>query len=189
MGSPFFLIVMILIKLDGLLKSKNRGPVFFSEQRVSQGVIFDFYKFRTFKVSAIKSMMSQRGTIITKSLESQPANMTRVGNLLKKFYLDELPQLWNVFIGDMSMVGTRPWNLSEYKQELKQGNYRKKIGKAGLIGLVQIKKGQWASCGGQHELDEVYFKLCKEKSQVQLLLIDIKIILQSLWVVLKGKGL
>lgn len=93
--SPFFLIAALLIKLD------SAGPVFFLQERVGiNGAIFKLFKFRTMVTDAYK------GAAIT--VGKHDSRITRVGSFLRKFKLDELPQLINVVLGEMSLVGPRP---------------------------------------------------------------------------------
>lgn len=93
--SPVMLLLAFCIKVD------SRGPVFYRQQRVTQyGKVYRIFKFRTMVADADK-----RGPAIT---QSGDIRITRMGNLLRKCRLDELPQLFNVLTGDMSFVGTRP---------------------------------------------------------------------------------
>lgn len=93
--SPLFLIISLLIKVD------SKGPVFYRQSRITRyGKEFRIFKFRTMIVGADK-----RGSLVTLKDDDR---ITRVGNKIRKIRLDELPQLLNVFIGDMSFVGTRP---------------------------------------------------------------------------------
>jgi lipopolysaccharide/colanic/teichoic acid biosynthesis glycosyltransferase len=93
--SPFLLLIAVLVKLD------SPGPVFYVQERVGrQGALFGLVKFRTMHTGADK------GTAIT--VGQRDPRITRVGYWLRKFKLDELPQLFNVVCGDMSLVGPRP---------------------------------------------------------------------------------
>jgi len=93
--SPFLAVIAAVIKLD------SRGPVFFRQERIGQGLrSFSIYKFRTMVVDA-----SQRGGLLT--VPDDP-RVTRLGRILRKGKIDELPQLINVFRGEMSLVGPRP---------------------------------------------------------------------------------
>ena len=93
--SPLLLIISLLIKID------SKGPVFYRQSRITKyGKEFRIFKFRTMIVGADK-----RGSLVTLKDDDR---ITRVGNKIRKIRLDELPQLLNVFIGDMSFVGTRP---------------------------------------------------------------------------------
>ncbi len=92
---PLFLVVAILIKLD------SRGPVFFRQQRIGRNFrSFRIYKFRTMTTDAPK-----KGLQITVGGDKR---VTRIGRILRKYKIDELPQLINVLMGDMSLVGPRP---------------------------------------------------------------------------------
>lgn len=93
--SPILIILAILIKID------SKGPVFYRQERVTtNGKIFKIFKFRTMIQDADK-----RGALIT---GKQDSRITRVGNKIRKYRLDELPQLINILKGEMSFVGTRP---------------------------------------------------------------------------------
>lgn len=93
--SPFFLLIALFIKSD------SRGPVFFMQERVGiNGSIFKLFKFRTMVAEAYK------GAAIT--IGKHDARITRTGNFLRTYKLDELPQLINVVLGEMSLVGPRP---------------------------------------------------------------------------------
>lgn len=92
--SPFMLIIAILIKLD------SKGPIFFKQVRVTKnGREFKIFKYRTMKIG------SDKYSQITVGKDSR---ITKVGDFLRKYKLDEIPQLINVLIGDMSLVGPRP---------------------------------------------------------------------------------
>ena len=93
--SPVFLIVSLLIKAD------SKGPVFYRQERVTQyGKRFKIFKFRTMIVNADKI-----GSLVTINNDSR---VTKIGKKLRKYRLDEIPQLLNIFTGDMTFVGTRP---------------------------------------------------------------------------------
>ncbi|XWE63465.1 sugar transferase [Sporomusa sphaeroides] len=107
---PVFLIIALWIKLD------SRGPVFFRQVRVGQyGKPFKIFKFRTMIVDA-----ESHGTQIT---VGQDKRITRIGEILRKYKLDELPQLFNIILGDMSLVGPRPEvprYMNEYPDDIRQ---------------------------------------------------------------------
>ena len=107
---PLLPLVAILIKVD------SRGPVFYQQERVGRDFrIFMIYKFRTMMENA-----DQQGALITAAGDRR---ITKVGGFLRKYKIDELPQLFNVLKGDMSFVGPRP-EVSEYV-ELFKSDYRK----------------------------------------------------------------
>lgn len=187
--SPLFLTIAIAIKVEGFFFGLSSGPIFYSETRISQGEPFTLRKFRIFKVLVYKSAQTNGETIHTKPLEKNPDNLTAIGKILKKFYLDELPQLWNVFIGDMSLIGSRPWNPVDYQKEIGRGIYRKKIIKAGLTGPVQLHKFDARALGGEHKLDNDYIAFCRTHGGLRIILKDIDLIWKSIWFIVKGEGL
>jgi len=105
--SPLFLMVTLLIRLD------SKGSIFFSQMRVGkQGKLFKMWKFRSMYIDAearkatLIKQNEMKGGVLFK-MKKDP-RITWVGRFIRKFSIDELPQLWNVFIGDMSLVGPRP---------------------------------------------------------------------------------
>ena len=182
-GTFFFLLmypfVAIAIKLD------SPGPVLFKQKRVGQhGRTFTLYKFRTMYVDAEerkKELMAQnimKGPMF--KIENDP-RITRVGRFLRKTSLDEFPQFINVLKGEMSLVGTRPPTLEEVeKYEL--WHWRRLTLKPGITGLWQISgRSKITDFDKIVELDCKYLENWKFRD-------DIKIILKTIWVVLKRKG-
>lgn len=166
--SPIMIIAAIAIKLgDG-------GPVFYKQQRLTKGGReFNLLKFRSMVVDAEKE------TGATLSTEHD-ARITKVGRWLRRFRIDELPQLLNILKGDMSVVGPRPERLvlaEEYEKELPQFRYRLKV-KAGLTGLAQIMSKYNTTPKDKLALDLDYI------NQYSIWL-DIKLILQTMIVFLK----
>lgn len=142
--SPFLLIIALLIKLD------SKGPVIYKSKRVGTGYkIFDFYKFRSMKAGAdleLKNLSALNqyaddgsGANAFVKIKNDP-RVTKLGNFLRNSSLDEVPQLFNVLKGDMSLVGNRPLPL--YEAELLTSNEwsMRFLGPSGLTGLWQISK-------------------------------------------------
>lgn len=129
--APFGLLIGILIKLA------SSGPVFYSQVRVTQGgKLFTLYKFRTMRMNADQP----RGTMSTK--ENDP-RIYPFGRFLRRFHLDEVPQLWNVIKGDMSIVGPRAEyikTLEIAKKHYPEFEYRELV-PAGITGWAQIRQG------------------------------------------------
>jgi len=188
--APILITIGVLIKISGFIWREDKGSIFYLEKRSSHGDIFKLIKFRLMKISVLESLMDEEGRIDRiKHMEEDNNNLTHLGYWLKKWYLDELPQLINVLKNDISFVGPRPWPLNHYCQELEQGIYRKKVIKNGLTGLVQINKGDYHNLEEEIAFDQEYICKVKKQSQLQNLFYDISIILKSIIVLLKGKGL
>lgn len=126
---PLNILIALAIKLD------SPGPVLYSQERTGlNGNLFTLYKFRTMVCDAEKLT----GPVL--ATEEDP-RITRVGRVLRKVRLDEIPQFWNVLKGDMSMVGPRPerpYFVNEFKEELPQFDYRHQV-KVGITGLAQVE--------------------------------------------------
>ncbi|MFQ5610536.1 MAG: sugar transferase [Anaerolineae bacterium] len=186
-GSPVFGLGALAIWLDGLLWPEDRGPVFHREQRVSAGQPFELFKFRTMQVAAIEAARAQGLTV--KYLEREDRGHTRLGRYLRRWYLDELPQLLNILRGEMSFVGPRPPAPFEYERELAEGNVRKRLARAGLVGLQQAHKGRTRSFEEEIALDYEYVATAGQLGPWRRLVYDIGLLLRSLRVLLEGKGL
>ncbi len=112
--SPIILLILAGIAVDGALVPGHRGPFFLTEERGWEGKIFHLPKFRVIRMDAFRRIRKTQKYQHIKPIESDPANVTRAGALLKKFYLDEWPQLFSILKGDMSFVGPRPWPFEPY---------------------------------------------------------------------------
>ena len=127
------LLVILLIPMGIIalmIKTDSQGPVFFRQERVTQyGKIFKIYKFRTMVDNA-----SQLGSQVT---VNNDARITRVGKLLRKYRLDEFPQLFNILAGDMTLVGTRP-EVIKYVKEYSGEMYATLLLPAGLTSRTSI---------------------------------------------------
>lgn len=131
---PLLLPVALLVKKDG-------GPLFFFQERVGyRGRPFHMVKFRSMVTNAEelkKELMSQNeGNGILFKMANDP-RITPIGRFIRKYSIDELPQLWNVFVGDMSLVGPRPPLPSEVEQ-YEEDAYRRLLVKPGITGLWQV---------------------------------------------------
>ena len=181
--APLLLICTAGIGLEALLRREARGPVFFQEERMSRGKPFHLLKFRTLTASALASL--GEGPTHIAVLE-KAGHMTFSGRWIKQWYLDELPQLINVARGDMGLIGTRPWPIELYEEEMAKGITRKRDMPSGLIGPVQAAKGTRVN---GLELDLAYLELYRSGSGWALLKADVLILLRSLGVVAKHEGI
>ena len=130
--SPVLLVVAILIKV------KMPGPILFCQKRVGQyGKLFTVYKFRSMTVKAEASVAS-RDSEATSIASTEQCRITSLGEKLRRYKLDELPELWNVLKGDMSFVGPRP-DVPGYADQL-QGEERDILNlKPGITGPASLK--------------------------------------------------
>lgn len=140
---PLFLVIMLLIKLE------SKGPVIYNAKRAGRGFqIFNFYKFRTMITNADSKVQElihlNQYTSATKGAYffkiSNDPRITKVGRFLRNTSLDELPQLFNVLKGDMSLVGNRPLPLYEAATLTTNDFVERFMAPAGMTGLWQIKK-------------------------------------------------
>jgi lipopolysaccharide/colanic/teichoic acid biosynthesis glycosyltransferase len=107
---PLILIILIVHYLEQVFSISSRGPLIYSEVRISKGKPFNIYKFRIFKALASRDYLLKHGFVQTKALEQDKNNLTLAGRFLKQIYMDELPQIFNVLKGEMTLVGPRPSN-------------------------------------------------------------------------------
>ena len=145
--------------LDMLVRPRDRGPWLYRERRISRGREFELLKFRTLRRDVLAAAWARSRTHAC--YEADEANLTWAGRrLLKPWYLDELPQLWNVIRGDMSLVGPRPWPPSMVANQVAKGlTYRNEF-VAGWTGPAQVQKGAIESAG-YAELDVAYVEICR----------------------------
>jgi exopolysaccharide biosynthesis polyprenyl glycosylphosphotransferase len=176
--SPIMLMIALLIKLD------SPGPVFYISQRIGKrGRSFSCFKFRTMGVDADKLKISlsahnERSGPLFK-MQNDP-RVTRIGRYLRKFSLDELPQLVNVIRGDMSLVGPRPPIASEVEAYELEHLRRLEV-LPGLTGLWQVGARQDPSFDRYVALDLTYVENWS-------LWLDLKILARTAQVVLRGTG-
>lgn len=129
---PLLLIVALLIKW------KMPGPILFCQQRVGRyGRIFTVYKFRTMKVKAEASVAS-RNSEATSIASQEQSRITPLGEKLRRYKLDELPELWNVLKGDMSFVGPRP-DVPGYADQLQGEDREVLLLRPGITGPASLK--------------------------------------------------
>lgn len=177
--TPLFLLVALLIKLE------DGGPVFFVQTRVGKfGRLFRMYKFRSMCLDAEERLAEVLGRNhhqegITFKLKDDP-RITRVGKWLRKFSLDELPQLMNVFVGNMSLVGPRPPLPREVAMYSSVHRRRLAI-KPGITCLWQISGRAQIDFSGQVQLDVDYI-------ENQSFTKDLMILFQTVPAVLTAKG-
>lgn len=178
--TPVFIIIAILIKLD------SKGPVFFKQKRVGKnGKEFEILKYRTMIVDAEK--LGKQITV------GKDPRITKVGYTLRKYKLDELPQLFNVLKGDMSLVGPRP-EVPKYVNIYNESERKVLNVKPGITDFASIEYSDENAILGTVENPEEYYinTIMKHKLQLNLkyinknnIFLDIKIIFKTLLKCLK----
>lgn len=167
--SPFLIVLMVLIKVT------SPGPIFFKQKRVGiHKSYFNILKFRTMRIDTPKDMP-------THLLENPDQYITSVGKFLRKTSLDELPQLFNIFKGEMAIVGPRPALWNQYDLIELRDAYGANDVLPGLTG--------WAQVNGRDELEiDVKAKLDGEYCKNLSFLFDVKCFLMTIFSVLKHDG-
>lgn len=172
--SPLFALIALQVKLS------SRGPVFYSQERIGlYGLPFHIYKFRTMVTDAEEAGLPQL------THDNDP-RITKIGHWLRKYRLDELPQLWNILRGDMSIVGPRPERPFFIEQIMKEAPYYCLLYKVrpGLTSWGPIRVGYTDTTEKMIErlnCDIVYVENMS-------LLLDLKILFFTTGVIIKGKG-
>ncbi len=167
-ASPILLITAIVIKIF------DPGPVIFKQPRVGKNKeSFTVYKFRSMRVDTPQ--------VATPDFENPEQYISKVGSFIRKTSIDELPQLWNILKGDMSLIGPRPVIL----EEVDLTNEREKYGihsiAPGLSGLAQINGRDIVDAHSKALLDKEYMENCS-------FILDLKIFFKTILCVLKGDG-
>jgi undecaprenyl phosphate N,N'-diacetylbacillosamine 1-phosphate transferase len=166
--SPFLAIIAKAIKLE------SEGGTIFSQERAGRsGKPFVFYKFRTMKQNVDPYGSSPKSR--------EDARLTKIGRFLREYSLDELPQLYNVLKGDMSLVGPRPLYISQI-EEWNERQKRRLLVKPGLTGLAQIR--------GRGELtQEEKLELDVQYVETSGFFVDIRILLATFFMVFRKKNI
>lgn len=154
--SPILLIIAVIIKMT------SPGPVLFRQERMGKdNKHFRIMKFRTMRIDTPKDCP-------THMLEDPDQYITKIGHILRKTSLDELPQLWNIFVGDMAVIGPRPSLPNQYDlNELRDQNGASKV-RPGLTGLAQISGRDELEISVKAALDGEYVKKISFLTDVRL---------------------
>jgi UDP-GalNAc:undecaprenyl-phosphate GalNAc-1-phosphate transferase len=177
LSSPLWLPLMGLVAVAVRLDSK--GPIMFFQQRVGLGG-------RVFQIAKFRSMSTDSEKAGAQFAQAGDARVTRVGKVIRKFRLDELPQFWNVLRGDMALIGPRPEQakfVEAFSQNIPLYGYRHLV-RPGITGWAQVVQGYAANTDETREKLEYDLYYVKHFS----LLLDILVVLKTLRVILTGFG-
>lgn len=194
---PFIAIILLII-LEGIINRESKRSCFLSETRISHGRPFMIYKFNVAYPHSL-NMKNPAGFIPIISCRNEllegetyaVGKLTPLGDVLKKWYLDELPQLFNILAGHMTFVGPRPLPPALFDKALANGMIAKKILRAGVTGTVQMSK----SCADLRNKDiyaslEIeYLRHIHYMNPFYIVFYDLYIIFKTFSVLLKGEGL
>jgi lipopolysaccharide/colanic/teichoic acid biosynthesis glycosyltransferase len=181
--SPLMLLIAIAVKVEAM-QTRVKGPILYKAARIGRkGRTFNCYKFRTMvpnadKMKADLAHMNEREGVLFKIVNDP--RITKVGRILRKYSLDELPQFYNVLRGDMSLVGPRPPIASEVEQ-YDLAHLRRLDVLPGITGLWQVEARQDPSFDSYISLDTAYVENWS-------FWLDLKILARTVGVVFSGTG-
>lgn len=175
------LLSPLLIVIMAAIKATSHGPIFFSQWRVKEGgELFLIYKFRTMREGAHllqkEIQNEQKGGVIFKNKEDP--RITSIGRALRRWSLDELPQLWNVLTGDMSLVGPRPHPVEEVANYPHYARQRLAT-KPGLTGIAQVNGRSTLSFQKTVEYDLEYVKTKSIRVYISTLFRTFKVVISG----------
>ena len=178
-SAPIILVTAIPLLLE------SPGPLIFKQQRIGKnGRVFNIYKLRSMYVDAEERkkelMKNNKMNGHMFKMDNDP-RITKVGRVIRKLSIDELPQFWNVVKGDMSLVGTRPPTVDEFEKY--ESHHKRRLSlKPGITGMWQV-----SGRSNIQNFEEIVALDCEYIDNWSLWL-DIKIMLKTVWVVLTHKG-
>ncbi|WP_195959345.1 sugar transferase [Clostridium saudiense] len=183
-GSGLLLLSPVIAIVACAVKFTSKGPIFFSQKRVGKnGKIFDMYKFRSMVVNAeeLKEKLAHQNEMSGPMFKMKDdPRVTKIGKFIRKTSLDELPQLWNVLKGDMSLVGPRP-SLPKEVAQFEKWMYKRLSVKPGLTCFWQVS--------GRNNIDfEDWMKLDIKYVDERNIWIDIKLIFKTVLVLFGDKN-
>lgn len=169
--SPFIIVIVLITGI--LIKLDSRGPVFYTQQRVGKdGKIFTIYKMRSMKVNAEEDT----GAVWA---EKNDPRITKVGKIIRKIRIDEIPQFLNILKGDMSLIGPRPERedlTEEFSKTLPDFKKRLFV-RPGITGLAQINGGYEISPEEKMKYDLYYIENLGFFNEIKILLGTVRVIL------------
>ena len=182
--SPILLVCSAAILLEGAISPAARGPIFITQERYSAGRPLKIIKFRSFLVrDGPRDERSQDDAWLINE-----RRRTRIGTGLRKTYLDELPQLFNILKGDMSLVGPRPWPHKQYIAALAKGYQGRRLLRGGICGPRQAIKGRPHRFENKLEMEEILVRNYLSRSAICVVLLDLRIARDTLRTIGRAEG-
>lgn len=177
-------VVVPLVALCALaVRIDSAGPAIFRQQRTGRhGTAFGMYKFRTMVANAaeLKDQLQHLNVLPPPDFKiPDDPRITRVGRILRTTSLDELPQLWNVLIGDMSLVGPRPTSFSPDQPDYRLWHTRRLEVKPGLTGLWQLEGRNTTTFDERIRLDEKYIRNLSVRNDLQIIMRTIPVLFRK----------
>ena len=163
--SPLFILCFILIPLT------SKGPIFFKQERLGlNSKVFLLFKFRT---------MYNKKRAVDREILLGDSEVTFIGNYLRRFKIDELPQLLNVILGDMSLIGPRP-SMPALKESFNEDGKFRVLVRPGLTGMAQINGNIYLKWEERWKYDRFYVENCN-------FYLDLRILIKTVFIVLLGE--
>lgn len=187
LAAPVLLAIWLAYKIEGIFIPSHRGPVFYHYDAISAGRRIPKYKIRVIRTECIDTELAKTNDWHAYKNEWRKDCRTYVGQFVKSYYLDELPQFYSVLKGDMSIVGPRPLAVHHFERDLAQGNVTRRLLKGGILGLGHIRKGTAEM--GDPRFEYEYVNEYLGRTSIGIIILDLWIIGKGLLVVIKGKGL
>lgn len=184
---PISILILAAIFVEHVGQGRFLFPLFYREERISQGEKFNLIKFNIFTSEIFYKMKASEEIENLKDIERDRKNLIFIGKIIQRIYLDELPQLLNVLVGDLSLVGPRPVNPKIYQDILARGIETKSFIRAGLTGPYQSHKGEAGV--NQDKLDREYINFFLNNPGWKIVMLDIKIILRTFLIIFRAQGI
>jgi len=185
-SSPVLIFIIISYNIEFFINPKSRGKIFYYYKAISQSKEFNKYKIRVIYSNFIDKNLASNNVWGAHKLEWNKNCLTFTGKFVKKFYLDEIPQFFNILNGDISLIGPRALSVFHYNKDIEQGNIIRKFIRGGLIGNGHVHKG--SDDMGNPEYEYEYLDSYINSTFLDFYLLEFKIIIKSIVLVLKGGG-
>ena len=182
---PVLAAIYVSYFIEGLFSRDAKGPVIYGYKAMACGREFRKLKIRVAKGTIVDTETWKEGVHEKIPTEWENENLTVTGRIVKKYFLDEMPQIFNVLKGEMSLVGPRPLSCSHYLRDLSRGNVERSLLKPGIFGPTHVRKG--TPDFSRIELNYEYLRNYKTLKAFPLMWVDLKIIGRGLIMILGGE--